>query len=239
MTSPETLTSLAPVSRNGRNVSPIAQNTALVMLAEPRSPAAEAYRSLAANVQFNNADGQSSVLGVTSAAAGEGKSTTVANLAVALAEGGRRVIAIDADLRRPGLHTLFGVDREEGLSNVLLGNATTLPLQDTVAPGVRVLTSGPQLANALEALGSPRFEYVLGQARAQAEFVLVDTAPAAALADAAVIAPRLGGILLVVCAGKTKRDMARRARERLERVNANLIGVVLTNVRGDDKLYQY
>jgi capsular exopolysaccharide synthesis family protein len=239
MTSPESLTSLAPVSRNGRNLAAVPPNTALIMLAQPRSPAAEAYRSLAANVQFNNADGQLSMLGVTSAAAGEGKSTTVANLAVALAEGARQVIAIDADLRRPGLHTLFRVNRDEGLTNVLLGNATTLPLQDTAAPGVRVLPSGPPLANALEALASPRLEHVLALARAQADFVLVDTAPAAALADAALIAPRLGGMLLVVCAGKTKRDMARRARERLERVNANLIGVVLTDVRGDDKLYQY
>jgi capsular exopolysaccharide synthesis family protein len=240
MTSPESLTSLAPVSRNGRNLAPVPPNaSSLIMLSQPRSPAAEAYRSLAANLHFNSVDGQLRLLGVTSAAAGEGKSTTVANLAIALAEGGRLVIAIDADLRRPGLHTLFHVTRDEGLTNVLLGSATTLPLQDTAAPGVRVLASGPPLANALEALASPRLEHVLALARAQADFVLVDTAPAAALADAALIAPRLGGMLLVVCAGKTKRDMARRARERLERVNANLIGVVLTDVRGDDKLYQY
>jgi non-specific protein-tyrosine kinase len=220
-------------------MAPVAANTSLVMLAEPRSPAAEAYRGLAANIQFNNADGQLNLLGITSAAAGEGKTTTVANLAVALAESGRQVIAIDADLRRPGLHTLFGVNRDDGLSSVLVGDVTTLPLQDTAAPGVRVLTSGPPLANAMEALGSLRLEHVLALARAQADFVLVDTAPAAALADAALIAPRLGGMLLVVCAGKTKRDVARRARERLERVNAKLIGVVLTDVRGDEQLYQY
>jgi non-specific protein-tyrosine kinase len=209
------------------------------MLADPHSPAAEAYRSLAANLQFAYADRQLQTIGVTSAAAGEGKSTTVANLAVALAQSGRRVIVVDADLRRPGQHTLFGVKREDGLSTVLLGDQTSLPLQETQSSGVRVLASGPSPANPLEVLASRRFDQVLALARAQADFVLVDTPPAGALADAAVLAPRLEGVLLVVSAGRTKRDLARRAREQLERVNANLLGVVLTDVRGDDRLYRY
>src|SRR5947207_13840733 len=103
------------------------------MLADPHSPAAEAYRSLAANLQFAYADRQLQTIGVTSAAQGEGKSTTVANLAVALAQTGRRVIVIDADLRRPGQHALFGLNRDEGLSNVLRSEAAELPLQETVA----------------------------------------------------------------------------------------------------------
>jgi non-specific protein-tyrosine kinase len=150
------------------------------------------------------------------------------------------VIVVDADLRRPGQHALFGVEREGGLANVLLGDqAAQLPLQDTQAAGVRLLTSGPSPANPLEALASRRFDQVLALARAQADFVLVDTPPAGALADTAVLAPRLEGILLVVSAGRTKRDLARRAREQLERVNANLLGVVLTDVRALDKLYRY
>jgi non-specific protein-tyrosine kinase len=210
-----------------------------IMLADPRSPAAEAYRTLAANLQFAYADRQLQTIGITSPAAGEGKSTTTANLAIALAEGGRRVIAIDADLRRPGLHTLFGLDRHVGLANFLLGDQAQLPLQETAAPGVWLLASGPTPTNPLEALASRRFDQVIALARAQAEFVLVDTAPAGALADAAVLAPRLEGMLLVVSAGRTKRDLARRAREQLARVNANVLGVVLTDVRGDDKLYRY
>jgi len=176
---------------------------------------------------------------VTSAAQGEGKSTTVANLALALAQSGRHVIVIDADLRRPGQHTLFGLDRDEGLSNVLQHDDSQLPLQDTAAAGVRVLTSGPLPSNPLEALASRRFDQTLALARAQADFVLVDTPPAGALADVAVVAPRLEGMLLVVSAGKTKRDLARRARDQLERVNANVLGVVLTDVRADAKLYSY
>jgi capsular exopolysaccharide synthesis family protein len=237
--SPEGPTSLATVSRNGRSLAPAVAGGGLIMLSDPHSPAAEAYRSLAATIQFAYADRQLQTIGVTSAAAGEGKSTTTANLAIALAEGGRRVIVVDADLRRPGQHTLFGLDRQDGLSNVLMGDQAQLPLLDTQTPGVRVLTSGPTPANPLEALASRRFDHVLALARAQADFVLVDTPPAGALADAAVLAPRLEGMLLVVSAGRTKRDLARRAREQLERVNANLLGVVLTDVREDDKLYKY
>jgi capsular exopolysaccharide synthesis family protein len=238
-TSPEGPISLATVSRNGRALAPVTGGQVLIMLADPRSPAAEAYRSLAATIQFAYADRQLQTIGITSAAAGEGKSTTTANLAIALAEGGRRVIVVDADLRRPGQHTLFGLDRQDGLSNVLLGDQTQLPLLDTQTPGVKVLTSGPSPANPLEALASRRFDHVLALARAQADFVLVDTPPAGVLADAALLAPRLEGMLLVVSAGRTKRDLARRAREQLERVNANLLGVVLTDVREDDKLYKY
>jgi capsular exopolysaccharide synthesis family protein len=230
---------LATVSRNGRSLATVAPHGALVMLDEPHSAAAEAYRSLAANLQFAYADRQLQTIGVTSSAVGEGKSTTVANLAIALAQTGRRVIVVDADLRRPGQHTLFGLDRGDGLADVLKGDSAQLPLRDTAAAGVRLLASGPMPANPIEVLGSRRFDQVLAMARAQAEFVLVDTPPAGALADAAVLAPRLEGMLLVVSAGRTKRDLARRAREQLERVNANLLGVVLTDVRGEDKLYRY
>jgi capsular exopolysaccharide synthesis family protein len=231
---------LAPAAANGRALAPVtAVALPLAVLADPHSPAAEAYRSLAANLQFAYADRQLQTIGLTSAAQGEGKSTTVANLAVALAQSGRRVIVIDADLRRPGQHTLFGLPRDEGLATLLMGEQSQLPLQDTAASGVRVLTSGPPPANPLEALASRRFDQALALARAQADFVLVDTPPAGALADVAVVAPRLEGMLLVVSAGKTKRDLARRAREQLERVNANLLGVVLTDVRNSDKLYRY
>src|SRR5438874_4440821 len=145
-------TALATVSRNGQSLTVSNRGGALTMLADPQSPAAEAYRSLAANLHFAYADRQLQTIGVTSTAAGEGKSTTVANLAIALAEGGRQVIVIDADLRRPSLHTLFDVDRQDGLATVLMGEQTQLPLLDTAAPGVRLLASGPASTNPLEVL---------------------------------------------------------------------------------------
>jgi non-specific protein-tyrosine kinase len=242
MTSPTSQTSLASVARNGRSLAVVPPHAALVVLADPRSPTAEAYRTLAANLQFYQRpgfEGRLQAIGISSPTAGDGKSSMLANLAVALAEGGRSVIAIDADLRRPSLHTFFGVDPKVGLSDVLLGDQAQVVLHDTAAPGVRLLPAGSAPPNPLDALGSRRFDQVLAQARAQADFVLVDTAPAAALADAAVLAPRLDGLVLVVSAGRTRRDLARRAREQLERVNATLLGVVLTDVRGDEKLYAY
>src|ERR1043165_9295355 len=143
---------VAPVSANGRALAPItAAGPPLAVLAEPHSPAAEAYRSLAANLQFAYADRQLQTIGITSTSEGEGKSTTVANLAVALAQTGRRVIVIDADLRRPGQHTLFGVNRDLGLTDLLLReNSGQLPLQETGVPGVRLVASGPSPVNALE-----------------------------------------------------------------------------------------
>jgi non-specific protein-tyrosine kinase len=233
------MSKVAAITPNGRALATLSGGSKLIVLAEPHSPAAEAYRSLAANLQFAYADRQLQTVGITSAAEGEGKSTTVANLAVALSQTGRRVIVIDADLRRPGQHALFGLQRESGLANFLLEDPTHLPLQDTATLGIRVLSSGPLPPNPLEALASKRFDQAIALARGQADYVLVDTPPAGALADAAVVAPRLEGMLLVVSAGKTKRDLARRAREQLDRVNANLLGVVLTDVRSADKLYRY
>src|SRR5437660_4560463 len=126
------MSQIATISPNGRSLaSGAAAATPLVMLADPHSAAAEAYRSLAANLQFAYADRQLQSIGITSTAEGEGKSTTVANLAVALAQSGRRVIVIDSDLRRPDQHGLFGVSREPGLTDVLLRERADLPLQDT------------------------------------------------------------------------------------------------------------
>src|SRR5689334_15471079 len=129
---------LATVYQNERSLAPDGRSaTPRIMLSEPHMPTAETYRSLAANLQCAYADRQLQTIGITSAAEGEGKSTTVANLAVALAQAGRRVIVVDADLRRPGQHVLFGVAREEGLANVLVGDRNELPLQDCAALGVR------------------------------------------------------------------------------------------------------
>jgi capsular exopolysaccharide synthesis family protein len=207
------------------------------MRADARSPVAEAYRSLAANLQF--AGGGIQTVGVTSPGAGEGKSTTIANLGIALAENGRRVVLVDADLRRPALHDLFGLPNREGLTNLLLSEHAALPLQETGTPDLRLLASGPLPPNPLEVLGARRLEHALSLLRAQADLVLVDTPPAAVLADAALLGPRLDGVLLVVSAGRTKRDLAKRAKEQLERTGSNVLGVVLINVRESGNLYQY
>ena len=209
------------------------------MLSDPRSPVAEAFRTLRTNVEFSGVDRRLQTIVVTSPSAGEGKSTTVANLAVAMAEGGKRVVAVDADLRRPGLHDLFGVSNREGVSSAVIGDVAVLPLQETSVPGLRLLASGPTPPNPAELLGSQRFQALVDRLRAEADYVIFDTPPAAALSDAATLAARADGVILVVGAGRTKRDVAQRAKEQLERVNAHILGVVLSGVRADASLYAY
>ena len=224
-------------SRNGR--APSSPAPRLVMLSDPRSPVAEAFRTLRTNVEFSGVDRRLQTIVVTSPSAGEGKSTTVANLAVAMAEGGKQVIAVDADLRRPGLHGLFDLSNREGVSSSVIGDLALLPIQDTGVPGLRLLASGPTPPNPAELLGSQRFQALVDRLRAEADYVIFDTPPAAALSDAAILAARADGVILVVGAGRTKRDLAQRAKEQLERVNAHILGVVLSGVRADASLYAY
>lgn len=212
----------------------------LAAVADPRSPAAEAFRTLRTNIQFSSLDHELRTILVTSPGPREGKSTILANLAIAIAEAGRRVIAVDCDLRRPALHQFFGLDHATGLTSALLeDDPGALPLQETFVPGLRLLASGPQPPNPSELLGSQRFNRVVEALKQEADIVLFDAPPVLAVADAVVLAARLDGVLLVISAGKTKREPARRARQQLERVNARLIGLVLNDVKIDRSLYQY
>lgn len=209
------------------------------MLTEPQSPAAEAYRTLAVNLQFTGVEDAVRTIIVTSPGPREGKTLLVANLAIALAEAEHRVIAVDADLRRPGLHQLFGLDNHAGLSTAVLDDGQSLPLQETPVPGLRLLAAGPPPPNPTELLASRRMGTVLAALSEAADFVLLDSAPVAVLADTAVLAPRTDGAILVVGAGRTRRDLARQAKEHLERVRARILGVVLTGAPADPKLYAY
>jgi non-specific protein-tyrosine kinase len=206
--------------------------TALIALRDPRSPAAEAYRTLRTNIQFSSLDQQLRTLLITSAGPDEGKSTTVANLAVIMAQAEQRIILVDCDLRRPSLHTLFGLTNEHGLTSVILEQGEApLPLQPTEVPGLNLLASGPMPPRPADLLGSKRMEGLIERLTAEADIVLFDTPPVTAVTDAAVLATRLDGVLLVLQAGHTRRDRAREARRLLEKVKANMIGVVLNNAQ--------
>lgn len=202
-----------------------------VVARSPRSPAAEAYRTLRANLQFASLDRDVRTLLITSADQGDGKTTVAANLGVALAEGGRRVLLIDADLRRPGVHTLFDLSLTPGLSNALLEEDAELPAQATAIGGLSVLTAGDPPPNPGEFVASARLARLLGRVRSSFDYVVIDSPPVSLVADAAVLAPTVDGVLLVVSAGRTKRDLARKAKEQLERVGARLLGVVLNNAK--------
>jgi non-specific protein-tyrosine kinase len=153
---------------------------------------------------------------------------------------------VDADLRRPHLHQLFGVSNEQGLTTLVSDLAQAkdaasvkLPLQETMVPNLRLLTSGPVPPNPAEILASQRMADILQLLRNSAEYVLIDTPPIIAVTDSAVLAPRVDGVLLVINAGKTRRDLALKARDMLRQVNANLLGVVLNNATVDKSSYEY
>jgi non-specific protein-tyrosine kinase len=215
------------VSTNGTHA-----GAGLIVLRDPRSLAAEAYRTLRTNIQFSSLDRPLHTLLATSTAPDEGKSTTLANLAVTMAQAEQRVVLVDCDLRRPSLHTLFGMPNEEGLTSALLeGEDAPLPLRPTEVQGLSLLTSGPLPPRPPDLLGSRRMEALIARLRAEADMVLFDTPPVIAVSDAAVLATRLDGVLLVLQAGKTRRDRAREARTMLEKVKAHIVGVVLNNAR--------
>jgi non-specific protein-tyrosine kinase len=213
----------------------------LITLTDPRSPAAEAYRTLRTNLTFAGLDKPIESLIVTSAAPGDEKSTTLANLAVAMAQGERRTILVDADLRRPQLHEIFNIANEPGLTALFVDPETLAdpPLVETGVENLTLLPSGALPPNPADLLGSHRMEEIIAALRAQADILLFDAPPVIAVSDAAVLGTKVDGVLLVVGAGKTRRDHAQQAREQLERVRARIVGAVLTSAPRDVSLGGY
>ena len=221
-------------------------STGLVAYTAPKSAAAEAFRALRTNIQFASPDKPVHTILATSTRPDDGKSTTIANLAITFAASGSPTVLVDADLRRPHLHRIFDLQNDTGLTTWVSevarasgDTAVTVPLQDTQIPNLKVLTSGPVPPNPAEILASQRMAELLAMLRDKAEYVLIDTPPIIAVTDAAVLAPRVDGVLLVVNAGKTRRDLAVKARDMLRQVNANLLGVVLNNAAIDKSAYEY
>jgi capsular exopolysaccharide synthesis family protein len=218
--------SLTTPTSNGHTALAVPSAARLAVIAAPTSPSSEAYRSLAVSIQFASPDRPPRSILVTSPGDGEGASTTVANLAAAYAEMGRNVLLVDAHLRRPSLHTLVGVDGSRGLSTWLVEGGA-LPVQTTSVPGVHLLPAGPVPANPIEVLGSARIPEFFSDLAEKTDLVLVDSAPCGTLADTALLAPCVDGVVLAIGAGRTRRDRARAAQQRLEQVHAVILGAVL------------
>lgn len=211
----------------------------LITLTNPRSPVSEAYRTLRTNLSFYSLDNPLRSLVVTSAAPDEGKSTTVANLAVTMAQSGRKTILVDCDLRRPSLHTLFNLQNNTGFTNMLLDENAAAPLQKTEVDNLLVLTSGPKPPNPADILGSRQMDRIIATLVEQADMVLFDAPPVVAVTDAVVLGTKVDGVLLVVSAGKTRRDHAEKAKQILEKANVRIIGATLTNAPKDTSLSDY
>jgi capsular exopolysaccharide synthesis family protein len=206
-----------------------------VMLVRPRSQQAEAYRKIRANLQFVDAAHEVRSLVVTSARAGEGKTTTITNLALAMAETGSRVLVIDADLRRPMVATVCGLEGSAGLTTVLIGSASVDDvLQDWGDTGVAVLTAGAIPPNPLQLLDSEHMARLLEDLTQRFDVVLLDAPPVLPVADAAVLSRLCSGVIVVAGAGRATRHLLRKALASLESVGANVLGVVLARASKRD-----
>lgn len=213
----------------------------LIAVRHPLSPIVEAYRALRTSIQFSSVDKPVQTLMVTSPAPSEGKSVTLSNLAVVLAQSGLKVILVDTDLRRPVLHKYFEVTNETGLSDALLNpNPAVLDyLRPTSVDNLWLLPSGTIPPNPAELLGSQRMADFIETLKVHADMVLFDSPPTLVVTDAAVLGTRLDGVVLVNDAGRTRRGMARHAAEELSRVHVNLLGVVLNRASSGGKGYYY
>lgn len=219
----------------------------VLMEVAPRSPMAEAYRQLRTNLQFldvgrrrEGAEAGHRVLSVSSSLAAEGKSTTAMNLAVALAETSARVLLVDADLRRPSVAKVLGLEGAAGLTTVLLGQAEVAEVvQDWGSAGLQVLTSGPLPPNPSELLGSVGMRRLIAELRTDYDYVILDSAPLLPVTDSAVLAGMVDGTLLVVNVTRVRRHQLAESLRNLAQVEAPVLGVVLNQVPRDERSYGY
>jgi len=196
------------------------------------SPLAEAYRVIRTNIQFMAVDQPVKTILVTSPDSGEGKSVTVANLGVIMAQADLKTVIVDTDLRRPVMHKIFQLPNQEGLTDLLRSPGVELhdQLKDTGVENLQVITSGPLPPNSSELLGSQRMAELIQHLEESADVILFDSPPVLAVTDAVVLASRVSGVVLVIEAGRTRRDTTNQAIERLQQVGANLLGGVLNRV---------
>lgn len=202
------------------------------------SGVAEAFRMIRSNIKFMAVDSAVQTLMVTSALKGEGKSTTAANLAVALARDGRRVTLVDADLRRPTVHKIFSIANTMGLTNAIAGGAPLAEVShDSGIENLRVITAGPIPPNPAELLDSTRFARIAEELRETNDMVIFDAPPVLGVADASVLAGRVDGVAVVMAAGEVERKAGRRVVQMLQQARANVLGVILNKMNARSGSY--
>jgi len=213
----------------------------IVAKAAPRSPAAEAFRSLRTNLQFASVDRPLRRLLVTSVGPAEGKSTIVANLATVFAQAGQRVVVMDTDLRRPSQTQQFGLSPAAGLSELMLHEPLNLngALLAIDAPNLYVLPPGTLPPNPTELLGSQKMKALMELVAERSNLIILDSPPVLAMADATILAREVDGVILVIEVGRTRIGAAMHTKAELERVGANLIGVVLNKAPLHHGSYYY
>src|SRR5438094_3033059 len=224
---------------------------------DPKSPVAEAYRTLRTNIQFERMERGGKVLVVTSPTLQEGKTTTIVNLALTMAQNGQKTLLVGGNMRRPSIHRFFGIEREPGLSDILVGNAQwrdcvrgvadilmgRFEMEDVMsAPGLdnlHIIEAGPIPANPSELLSTSAMTEFLRAVAAEYDIVLIDTPPILPVTDSAIVAGKADGVLLVYQAGKVGRLVLKRAKAHLESARAQVWGVVLNDLQTEVSGYTY
>jgi capsular exopolysaccharide synthesis family protein len=205
----------------------------------PRSPLAEAFRALRTNLEFADVDKKLQTLLITSPIPTDGKTTVAANLAVSLVQGGKKVVLLDADLRRPRIHRAFNISNKIGLSDIFRwSEATAAHVMKTweKMENLVIIPSGKLPPNPTELLGSTRMDDILAEAKELGDIVIIDSPPFV-VSDATVLAAKVDGVLLVLQPGRTSLGAAQAMVEQLERANANIVGVVLNRIQRRQGLY--
>ena len=206
---------------------------------EPKSIAAESYRTLRTNIQYSSFDKKYQTIVVTSSEPGEGKSTTSGNLALCLAQGDKKVILIDCDLRKPSIHKKFKISNIVGLSDVIIGKEELSSAVHRHNNNLIVLTSGKIPPNPSEMLSSKAMVNLLEALKKEFDYIILDTPPVQAVTDSQILSTKADGTILVVRAERTKKDAVNNAVSLLKKVNANIIGTVLNGLSTDRNKYYY
>lgn len=212
----------------------------LITHLDPKSPVSESYRTLRTNLQFSKVDRQVKTILVTSSGPKEGKSTTAANLAIAMAQTGNKVVLIDADLRRPVIHSIFGLNKDEGITNYLM---ETIPYEKlakkTFLDNLFIMPCGVLPPNPSELLASRKMEEMLTKLRNDYDIVILDSPPVIAVTDAAILSTKVDGTILVVNSGQTNRDALTRANVLLDNVDSKLLGLLINGIDVDGMYGSY
>lgn len=211
----------------------------LSIVHNPRSPIAEAFRSLRTNIQFSNIENRIRSIAVTSSIPGEGKSTVAFNLAASLAQTGKKVLLIDCDLRNPSIYKKTDLQNTVGLTNIIvqcMHYRDVLQRQDS-AENLDIITSGPIPPNPSELLESAKMKELMETLAQEYDMIVIDSPPISLVTDAAILSTLVGGVVLVCEAGKTKTEVLRKSIDALNKVNANILGVVMNKVKLEYKSY--
>ncbi|BCZ47077.1 tyrosine protein kinase [Clostridium gelidum] len=206
---------------------------------KPNSIEAESYRTLRTNIQYSSIDKEIKSIVVTSANPQDGKSTISGNLALSFAQNGKKVIIIDCDLRRPSIHRNFYLSNSYGLSEVLIGKETLDKAIQEYKTNLHVLTSGKIPPNSIEMISSISMNNLLEELKIEYDILIIDSPPLGAFSDGQILSTKVDGTILVVKAGESKIEAVKEAKNLLNKVGANIIGVVINKVNDDKKKNYY